>query len=196
MTTRIWGSLTLISAAALAVACLNDADTIAMEAKGLPDVVDVIAGRFDRNPDLYYEIRLARVSLELEKDSSLLDLYDDAAVASDRLGRSDDALAWMNLKWVMMESMELPVDEHYTYRYWANIGTIRVHKWLQRGAKPDEVHLLKQAYEEIKLAVKINPDAHFGREWVQLELMGDMLLNILHGRHVTFIGASIFFALS
>ena len=92
MTIRAWGSLGLVSAAALAAACLWDSDTLAMEAKGLPDVIDAIGGRFDRNPDLYYEIRLARVMRAIEKDPHLHGEFGDAAVALDKLGRGGEAI--------------------------------------------------------------------------------------------------------
>ena len=48
-------------------ACLWDRDTPASEAAGMPEVVAVLTGRFERNPLLYYDMRLARVSAELRK---------------------------------------------------------------------------------------------------------------------------------
>ncbi len=43
-------------------ACLWDYDTLAAEAKGqMADVVHIIAGRFERKPPLYYEMRLERL---------------------------------------------------------------------------------------------------------------------------------------
>ena len=42
-------------------ACLWDRDTPADEARGLPEVVAVLTGRFERNPPLFYEMRLGRV---------------------------------------------------------------------------------------------------------------------------------------
>ena len=92
MTIRTCGSVVLVGAAALAAACAWDRDTLAMEAKGMPDVVDVIGGRFDRNPDLYYEMRLERVLKVIDANPHVHAEYGDAAVALDKLGRGDEAI--------------------------------------------------------------------------------------------------------
>ena len=65
-------------------ACLNDRDTLAEEIKGLSDVVQVVTGRFERDPPLYYRMRLARVAAELKTSPALLPDYDDAGVACGR----------------------------------------------------------------------------------------------------------------
>ena len=44
------------------VACIWDRDTPLDEARGLPEVVAVLTGRFDRNPPLFYEMRLEHVT--------------------------------------------------------------------------------------------------------------------------------------
>ena len=82
----------MVGAGTLAAACLWDSDTLAMEAKGLPDVVDAIGGRFDRNPDLYYVMRLARVMKVIDADPHVHAEYGDAAVALDKLGRGGEAI--------------------------------------------------------------------------------------------------------
>jgi hypothetical protein len=74
-----------------AVACLWDRDTLKEEAAGKLDTVKAITGWFDRYPPRYYEMRLQRVTKELAEKPDALELYDDAGVACDRLGRS----AWM-----------------------------------------------------------------------------------------------------
>lgn len=56
----------LVGLSLSAAACLWDRDTPAEEALGLPEVVAVLTGRFERNPPLYYEMRLARVTLHLQ----------------------------------------------------------------------------------------------------------------------------------
>jgi len=48
--------------------CLWDYDTLRYEAQGMPSTIEAITGRFDRFPPLYYEMRLERVSAELESD--------------------------------------------------------------------------------------------------------------------------------
>jgi len=111
-------------------ACLWDRDTLAAEAKGLPGITEIITGRFDRFPPLYYEMRLERVSGQLVYELDNLDLYDDAGVACDRLGRSDEAIGWMGRKFEAMDRLEaegLDVGEH-RYRYLANLGTFYIHR--------------------------------------------------------------------
>lgn len=156
----------------LAGACLWDYDTLSMEAKKMPEVVDAIVGRFDRNPPLYYEMRLERVAKELETSPERLDLYDDAAVACDKLGNDDDGLVWLARKRDMLQRID-PDGKRSDdwYRYYANVGTLRVHRWAKDGMRKEEVSELEQAIVEIEAAIEINPDAHFGREWVQVGLM-------------------------
>ena len=171
--------LAIASAVLLAVsvpACLWDYDTLSMEAKGMPDVVDVIVGRFERNPPLYYEMRLDRVSKDLATHPDRLLLYDDAAVACDRLGRGDEGMDWLDRKHKALKRLDPDGSrEDDWYRYYANVGTLRVHRWARNGMKQEEATELEQAIKEIEAAIKINPDAHFGREWVQLGLMKVML---------------------
>jgi tetratricopeptide (TPR) repeat protein len=155
------------------LACLWDTDTLANEAKGLPDVVQVITGRFERNPPLYYEMRLKRVTAELARDPGLLNAYDDAAVACDRLSRDDEAIVWMEKKSARMVKTQrtAPNLEEHWYRYYANIGTFRAHRWLRAGADRKRIAEMEKAREEIAQAIALNPNAHFGREKVQLAFM-------------------------
>jgi hypothetical protein len=147
-------------------ACLWDSDTLATEAKGLPGVLEVITGRFERNPPLYYEMRLARVTKELQAQPSKLELYDDAAVACDRLHRDAEAIAWMAKKRAHLKPY--PQDKDHWYRYHANIGTFQAHLWLRGGADRKKIGEMKTARDNLKRAIQINPNAHFGREKYQL----------------------------
>lgn len=157
-------------------ACLWDYDTLSMEAKGMPEAVDVIVGRFERNPPLYYEMRLDRVSKDLATHPDRLLLYDDAAVACDRLGRGDEGMDWLEKKHKVLKTLDPDgTRKDDWYRYFANVGTLRVHRWAGNGMKQEDIAELEQAIEEIEAAIEINPDAHFGREWVQLGLMKVML---------------------
>jgi len=156
-----------------ASACLNDRDTLAEEIKGLPDVTRVITGRFERNPPLYYEMRLQRVSDELRIHDDILGDYDDAAVACDRLGRDDEGIAFMTRKHHMLAQMrtDTPGIQEDWYKYYANIGTCRVHRWIRNGANRNDLKEVAQAKKEIDQALKIKPDAHFGREKYQEMVM-------------------------
>src|SRR3954463_10065567 len=97
---RTLTALALLLGLPLAVAaCLWDRDTPADEAKGMPEVVAVLTGRFARNPPLFYEMRLGRVTAQLRDHPDDLNAYDDladydnAGVACDRLGRGDEAIS-------------------------------------------------------------------------------------------------------
>jgi tetratricopeptide (TPR) repeat protein len=154
-------------------ACLNDRDTLAQEARGLPDALQVVTGRFERNPPLFYEMRLKRVATQLKRDPSQLELYDDAAVASDRLGRSDEAIRWIELKRKQLapfNAKDKMLREHW-YRYYANGGTFWAHRWIRSGADRARIGEMKTATQMIKRAIEIKPNAHFGREKYQLKAM-------------------------
>jgi len=156
-----------------AKACLWDRDTLAAEARGLPGVVEIITGRFERNPALYYEKRLQRVLKELETDPFNFSLLDDAAVACDRLGRQDEALRLMERKRLALEAA--PPDDEATsegrYRYLANTGTFYAHRWFANGASQNNRDDLELARSFVCAAIQQNPGAHFGREIYQLKFI-------------------------
>lgn len=156
-------------------ACMWDRDTLEAEAKGIPDTIRVITGRFERNPDLFYRMRLSRIETELRSSPDKLELYDDAGVASDRLHRGDEAIAWMQKKQAQMakiqNSSEPALLKEHRYRTLANLGTFIAHRWLRSGADRKKISEMKRARDLIAAAIKINPDAHFGREKYQLKVM-------------------------
>jgi hypothetical protein len=160
-------------------ACLWDRDTLAMEVRGLPGITEIITGRFDRYPALYYEMRLQRVSGQLEAAPSNLELYDDAGVACDRLGLSDEAIGWMERKLSVLEGLETGgvVTSEHRYRYLANIGTFYIHRWLKNGADRADMADVERSREFIAAAIELNPDAHFGRERYQLMAIRWLLLS-------------------
>ncbi len=155
------------------LACLWDRDTPAEEAEGMPEVVAVITGRFPRNPPLFYEMRLARVAQHLRSEPEDLAAYDDAGVACDRLGRGDEAIEWMKRKREQLESLPAsdPAVKEQWYRYHANLGTFLVHRWARQGSDRAKIAEVEQARDEIAEALKINPEAHFGREKYQLKAL-------------------------
>jgi hypothetical protein len=154
-------------------ACLWDRDTPASEAKGMPEVVAVLTGRFERNPPLFYEMRLARVTAHLQSHPEDLTAYDDAGVACDRLGRGDEAIFWMENKRAQLEKLDAsrPEVKEQRYRYHANVGTFLVHRWARQGADRSKIDEVKAARDEIGKALLINPNAHFGREKYQLRAL-------------------------
>lgn len=187
MTTRtLLIALALLPAGA-ARACLNDRDTttLADVAGRFPNAVQVITGRFPRNPPLYYEMRIQRITQDLAKNPNLLPEYDDIAVACDRVGRDDEAIGWMEKKRARMLALGTPglapdAGDTPWYRYYANNGTFWVHRYMRNPGKHPltDVH---RAEWLIQTAIAIYPKAHFGRERFQVYAMDWMLDMDEHG---------------
>lgn len=156
-----------------ASACLWDYDTLAAEANGKMDYVEVIVGKFDRFPPLYYEMRLGNCIKQIDDGSKNLDLYDNAAVACDRLGRDDEAITWIERKRSLLPGLSGASQEvkDQWYRYYANAGTFWAHRWFANGAKAEKLSEVDRAVGFITKAIEVNPNAHFGREKVQLEVL-------------------------
>ncbi|RYX86685.1 hypothetical protein EON83_00455 [bacterium] len=165
----------LLSLPAIASACMNDrdSDALVIENKRLPDVIRVASGRFERNPPRYYKMRVARVESELKSNPRQFGLYDDLAVAHDRLGDDETAIKVMAQKRALLPAYNAAdkANKEAWYRYFANDGTFRAHRFLHEGAKVERLGEMKQAREEIRRAIEIKPNAHFGREPVQLMVM-------------------------
>jgi len=69
--------IALLALGTIAWACLNDRDTAAIEARNNMELVNVLAGRFERNPPLYYEMRIKRIDSLLAQNPAQPALYDD-----------------------------------------------------------------------------------------------------------------------
>jgi tetratricopeptide (TPR) repeat protein len=169
-----WLAASLFCVSALpARACLQDRDTVAVEMAGLPDVAQAISGHFIANPPLYYQMRIDRIQAKLAHEPITLSEYDDAAVASDRLGKDDEAIAWIEKKHRLLPAYDpgnAPMKEQW-YRYYANTGTFWAHRWLRAGASPATASQMDTAVGDIQRAIAIKPNAHFGREGCQLVIM-------------------------
>ncbi len=154
-------------------ACLNDrdSDSLATQAQKFPDTLRVITGRFERNPPLFYQMRIERSLAQLQKTPRDFGLYDDIAVAYDKLHRDDEALQIMAKKRALLppfDAKNAKLKEAW-YRYYANAGTFHAHRFL--GAKPQKMKEMETARDYIKRAIEIKPNAHFGREKYQLMAM-------------------------
>lgn len=180
--TRFIELLAVLLLAPATLACLWDYDTLAAEARGRPGTAEVLVGWIDRWPDEVYEIRLQRAEASLTDDPSTLALYDDAGVACDRLGRHDEAIEWMARKRAALDALSAPNSEH-EYRYHANLGTFYVHRWIHNGGDRDDIADVELAREHIAEAIEINPEAHFGREVVQLRLIESLLADEVQSMH-------------
>jgi tetratricopeptide (TPR) repeat protein len=162
----------LISATA-GNACMWDRDTLAVEAKGHLDYVAAVIGRFERNPPMYYQMRLDRVREELRHDPTRIDLYDDAGVAAARLGKFDEAIQWMAKKKAAMKPLNMKdqTSRDEWYRYYSNLGTFVSYDVFVKSKAPDHLARLKRAVALLNSGLEINPNAHFGREKFQLFLV-------------------------
>lgn len=157
----------VLGLAATALPCINDLDTKRIEKETRFDVRSMVAGRNEVNPPVYYEMRVERLKKEIAKGTSDPNLYDDLSVAYERLGRTDEAIKVINQKL----SLKSKFTSEDSYKFHANLGTFLAHKALAaKGGKPDKA-LLKEALNHLEKAIKINPEAHFGREAAQIELV-------------------------
>lgn len=165
----------------VALACLNDRDTLAFEKRNVDAISRVtnetdarerelavqeivlraIGGRFERFPARYYQMRIDR--LEAQPSLSARE-FDDLAVAYDRLGKVDRAIS------ALLKSRPIRKTTDDQYRFHANYGTFLVHRWIVNGHQAKDVGTLEKSIAEIQSALKINPASHFGREKVQLKL--------------------------
>ena len=62
--------------------------------------------------------------------------------------------------------------------YHANIGTFYVHRWLKSPEEKKSKQDLIDGRDHIDEALKINPDAHFGREWAQQDAIAWILSSL------------------
>lgn len=146
-------------------ACLNDIDTRRLEAEASFGVKEMAAGRFEVNPPAYYQVRIAVARRRIADGGAKPGDYDDLAVALERLGQTDEAIKAILAK----EALRAKFTKDDIYRSHANYGTFLAHKAL-KSSPPDKT-LLARALKELEAAIKINPEAHFGREQAQIELV-------------------------
>ena len=140
-----------LTLATLLFACIWDRDTMEMERSQFPDVQHVLAGHFARHSPEYYEWRIEDRLARLKKSPKNTALMDDLAAAYDKTGEHGKAIE------LMRASLAQNPERYETL---ANLGTFLIHDGeLAEGAV------------FIRKAIKINPDAHFGREIIQLHVV-------------------------
>ncbi len=141
---------------ATSFACLWDRDTLLEERQQFPSALELITGKFLRHSKEFYQWRVEDRENRLKTESTP-ELYDDLAVAYEKLGNQDKAIE------VILKKQKLFPGLYETH---ANLGTFYIHKGdFENGLK------------EIDKAIKINPDAHFGREVYQ-KLLVEYLIAI------------------
>ena len=170
-------------------------------------VHDVIHQRFKKHGPAWHQARIKegmyivqmyRDEPEMNVALQHLLIFDDVAVAHERLGNPDAGLAILaekkalllktgpepkyddkfgkNIVYTFFEKNNAypryTPNEHRMawYRYYANTGTLLVHKHMSAAMKGDETALagIQKAEEFIRKSILINPLAHFGREIFQL----------------------------
>jgi len=140
-----------------AQACLWDNDTLEQERARMPGMNEMIAGYFPRHSQAFYEWRLQDRLKRLPTASEPLPLMDDIAVAHLKLGHLKEAIEWGE------KTLKLKPDR---YESLSNLGTFLLFD--------GQFHA---SLEKLRLAVKINPQAHFGRENIQIYLVEYLLKN-------------------
>jgi tetratricopeptide (TPR) repeat protein len=127
-----------------------------MERSRFPTVLELITGKFLRHSRAFYEWRIEDRLRKLEADPTNLALIDDLAVAYDKTGQHDKAIA------TIWPSYRINPNRYETV---ANLGTFHVH-----------AGRLEDGRSFIGRAIAINPDAHFGRERFQKYLVEYVLI--------------------
>ncbi len=149
-----------LTASAPVLACLWDFDTLAVERQRFPSVLELITGKFLRHSDRFYQWRVRDRQRRLREQPSPA-IYDDLAVAYEKLGETEKAIA-----------ITLQKAERFPglYETEANLGTFYIHSGqLERGV------------QSIERAIAMNPDAHFGREVYQKHLVNYVLSKQTNG---------------
>ncbi len=139
------GLLTATPGASLA--CLWDYDTLKQERSRFPDTLELITGKFLRHSTEFYEWRIADRKARLEQEPDNLALYDDLAVAYDKVGQTQKAI-----ETILAKDKRKPG----LYETESNLATFSVH-----------AGQLDRSLQHVERALQINPDAHFGREKYQ-----------------------------
>lgn len=137
-------------------------------------VHDVIHERFPKHGGAYYEARNQQAEVELKKldegDPARWPLMDDLGVGLEKVGRTDEAIPLLRSK--LAEQQTAGVTGLELYTSYANLGTFLIHDSFANARLGDAAAI--QQFEEgidfIRLAVEVNPDAHFGREKWQLAI--------------------------
>ena len=174
---RLLIALAIVLAVAVpAVGCLWDYDTLRDEKRGLPGMAEVLAGQWERHSRFFYQHRVEAMTAKLAASPDDWDAMDNLAVAHAKLDDLPAAVA------VMLDKGKRHPGQYTTA---SNLGTF----YMFQGDLP-------AAIAQLKRALAINPNAHFGREEYQLRLAEFLVeakakpfLNAVDFLHVGFTGA-------
>jgi tetratricopeptide (TPR) repeat protein len=146
-----------------------DYDTFAEEARGRDDTVGTLLGIYRPYPPLYYEKRIEIMRSKIAANPKDADAYDNMAVAYARLNRPDEALAAIESKKTAIGAT--PGTTPDWYRFYSNRGSFYLMKWAGSSDKKAALPILEKGISDIENALKIDVNAHFGREKYQLLYM-------------------------
>ena len=135
----------------LGFCCLWDYETLLMEKARFPGAAELIAGEFRRHSPEFHQWRIEDRLKKLKIKPDDIQLFDDLAVSYEKSGRTDLAIQ------TMLEKAELKPNLYETH---ANLGTFYIH-----------AGEFEKGIMEIDRAIELNPDAHFGREIYQRNLV-------------------------
>jgi hypothetical protein len=115
---RRCGALMLILLVpAAALACLWDSETLKQERSRFPSTLELITGKFLRHSPAFYEWRIKDRLEKLKTDPKNVGLYDDIAVAYEKLGQHDKAIE------TILAKEEIQPGLYETY---SNLGTFYI----------------------------------------------------------------------
>jgi len=147
-------------------------------------VHDVLHERYPKHGPAFYteRNRLARVRLKViapDSDESF-SLTDDLAAGLDRLGKPADAVPLLREKLKLQEQRGLTGRDLYTT--YANLGTFLVHAQMGQAMRgdPDAKAAVQEGLDFVEKSIAVNPNAHFGREKWQAEIIKFILKAIDH----------------
>jgi tetratricopeptide (TPR) repeat protein len=147
MARRRWVLASLLLASSAAVACLWDYDTLLAERARQPTTLELITGKFLRHSPRFYDWRRQDRLAKIEAGANAEALWDDLAVAYDKLGQHDQAIE---------TARQRLIENPRRYETLANLGTFYLHSGQ-----------LQEGITTIDKALEVNPAAHFGRERIQ-----------------------------
>jgi hypothetical protein len=129
---------------------------------------DVIHERFPKHGQAHYRERDRLTRQELAKlgpdDPAALPLLDDLAAGLERLGKSSEAVEVMRDK--LARQRKQGVQGLGLYTTYANLGTFLIHSSFKPAMAGDSEAKarFREGVEFVRESVKVNPEAHFGRE--------------------------------
>lgn len=142
-------------------------------------VHDVIHERFARHGREHYleRNRVTREAIDAlpADDPQRWPLYDNMGAGFDRVGRSAEAVEILREK--LRIQLDRGVEGRELYTSYANLGTFLIHANFRNAfaGDADAIARFEEGVEFVRASVRVNPEAHFGRERWQAAI-GEFLL--------------------